>query len=138
MMIGNVMKSMKGIQNTMATCMKNLEHNQANIGTCIKNKETNQIGLGASLKNLETHMGQLAHSLRENPPKSFPSDMNKNPNQCMATTLRSGIELDEPKKNEKTEKQIEHKNLEVEENIEAEETKVEVELNNKGNEQKSN
>ena len=36
----------------------------------------------------------------------------------MAVTLRSGKELDEPKKNEKTEKQVEHKNLEVEEKIE--------------------
>ena len=55
--MGNVMKSMEGIQNTMGTCMKNLEHNQANIGTCIKNMETNQVKLGASLKNLETHIG---------------------------------------------------------------------------------
>ena len=71
------MKSMKGIQNTMGTCMKNLEHNQANIGTCIKTMEMKQVGLGASLKNLETHMGQLAQSLCENPPKSFPSDREK-------------------------------------------------------------
>ena len=86
--------------------------------------EKNQVRLGASLKNLETRMGQLAQSLRENPPKSFPSDMEKNPKQCMAVTLRSGKELDEPKKNEKTEKQMEHKNIEVEEKIEFEENKV--------------
>ena len=55
----------------------------------------------------------------------------------MVVTLRSGKELDEPKKNKKTEKKMEHKNLEVEENIEAEENKVGVERNNKGNEQKS-
>ena len=82
-------------------------------------------------------MGQLAQSLRENLPKSFPSDTDKNPKQCMVVTLRSGKELDEPKKDDKTEKQMEHKNLEVEEKIEAKENKVGVELNNKGKEQKS-
>ena len=51
----NVMKSMKGILNTIGTCMKNMEHNQTIIGTCIKNMETNQVRLGASLKNIETH-----------------------------------------------------------------------------------
>ena len=69
-------------------------------------------------------MGQLAQSLRENPPKSFPSDIKENSKQCMVVTLRSGKELDEPKKDEKIEKQVEHKNLEVEEKIEAEENKV--------------
>ena len=52
----------------------------------------------------------------------------------MVVTLRSGKELDEPKKDEKTEKQVEHKKLEVEEKIEAEENKVGVKLNNKGKE----
>ena len=79
-------------------------------------------------------MGQLAQSLIENPPKSFPSDTEKNPKQCMVVTLRSEKELDEPKKNKKTEKQMEHKNLEIEEKIEAKENKVGVELNNKGKE----
>ena len=81
-------------------------------------------------------MGQLAQSLRENPPKSFPSDIKKYPNQCMAVTLRSGKELDEPNKNEKTKKQVEHKNMEVEEKIEAKKNELGVELNNKGKEQK--
>ena len=88
------------------------------------------------MKNLETQMGQLAQSLRESLPKSFPSDREKNPKKCMAETLRRGKEPDEPKKDEKTEKQVEHKNLEVEEKIEVEENKVGVELNNKGKEQK--
>ena len=96
--MGNVMKNMESIQSTMGTCMKNIEHNQANIDTCMKNIETNQVRLGASLKNLETQMGQLAQSFTENPPKSFPSDIEKNPKQCMVVTLRSGKELDEPKK----------------------------------------
>ena len=137
-MMGNVMKSIEGIQSTMGTGMKILEHNQTNIGTCMKNMETNQVGLGVSLKILEPQMEQLAQSLRENMPKSFSSDIEKkNPKQCMAVALRSGKELDEPKKNEKTEKQVEHKNLEVEEKIEAKKNKVVIELNNKGKEQKS-
>ena len=102
--MGNVMKSMESIQSTMGTCTENLEHNQAHIGTCMKNMEVNEVGLGASLKNSKTHMGQLAKSLRENPPKSFPSDTKKNLKQCMAVTLRSRKELDEPKKVEKDEK----------------------------------
>ena len=83
-------------------------------------------------------MGQLAQSLRENPSKSFPNDTKKNSKQCMVVTLRSAKELDEPKKNEKTENQVEHKNLKVEEKIEAEENKVGVESDNEGKEQKSN
>ena len=67
----------------------------------MKNTETNQVGLGASLKNMENHMEQLAKSLKENLPKSFPSDTEKNPKQCMVVTLRSGKKLDDPKKNEK-------------------------------------
>ena len=102
--MGNVMQSMESIQSTMGTCMENLEHNQANLGTCMKNMETNQVNLGASLKKLETQMGQLAQSLRENPLKSFPSDTEKNPKQCMVVTLRSRKELDEPKPSEESKK----------------------------------
>ena len=67
-------KSLENIQATMGTCMKNLKHNQENIGTCLKNMETSQANLRAYRKNMETYMGQLGQSLRENPPKSFPSD----------------------------------------------------------------
>ena len=70
----------------------------------MKNIETNQVGLGASLKNMETQVGQLTQSLKDNPPKSFPSDIQKNLKQCMSITLRSGKKLDEPKKSEKDEK----------------------------------
>ena len=75
--------------------------------------------------------------MRKNPPKSFPSDTEKNPKQCLEVTLRSGKELDEPKKNEKTEKQMENKNLEIEEKIEVETKKEGVEVNYKGGKQKS-
>ena len=64
----------------------------------MKNMETNQVNLGASLKNVETQMRKLAQSLRDNPSKAFLSDIDKNPKQCMAVTLRSGKELEEPKK----------------------------------------
>ena len=102
-------KRLESIQATMGTCMKNLEHNQANIGTYMINMEKNHVNLGASLKNVETQMGKLAQYLKENPPKSFSSDIEKNPKQCMVVILRSGKELDEPKKIE---------DLEVEEKME--------------------
>ena len=75
--------------------------------------------------------------MRENPLKSFPSDTEKNSKQCMVVTLRSGKELTEPKKSEKDESKWREKNLEIEEKIEAEIDKAGVELNNKGNEKKS-
>ena len=89
-----------------------------NISTCMKILETNQANLGTSLKNVETQIGQLAQYLRENPPKSFPRVIEKNPKQCMVVTLRSGKELDEPKNIKKDEKRVEQKNLEVEEKME--------------------
>ena len=33
-------------------------------------------------------MGQLAQSVREHPPKSFPNDTETNPKQCMAIVVR--------------------------------------------------
>ena len=45
--------------------------------------------------------------------KSFPSDIEKNHKQCMAVTLRSGKELDKPKKLKEDEKQVNQKNLEA-------------------------
>ena len=134
---GMNMISLENIQATMGTCKKNMEHNQANIGTCMKNMEMNLVNLGASLKNLETQMGQLAQSLRENSPKSFLSDTKKNMKQCMIATLRSGKELDEPKKIEDAEKQVQQKILEFGEKMEAEIDKEGAELNNKGKKQKS-
>ena len=96
--------------------MKNLEKNQASIETCMKNMETNQANLRASLKNLEMQMDQLAQSVREQPPKSFPSDTETNPKQCMVVTLRSGKELNEPQNVETSEDQVQQKipNVETE------------------------
>ena len=81
--------------------------------------------------------GIISSIFEENPLKSIPSDIEKNLKQCMVVTLRSGKEPDEPKKVEKYEKQVEQKNMESEEKIEAEKYKEGVELNNKGKKQKS-
>ena len=74
----------------------------------MKNMEMNQANLRASLKNLETQIGQLAQSMREHPPKSFPTDTETNPKKCMVVTLRSGKELEELKKNSNKEYQPEN------------------------------
>ena len=125
---GMTIKGLESIQAMMGACMKILEHNQANLGTCMKNIKMNQVKLGASLKDVETGMGQLSQSLRENLPKSFLSDTKKNLKQCMAVTLRSGKEFDEPKKIEDDEELVDQKNLEVEEKMEAGNDKEGVEL----------
>ena len=94
--------------------MKNLEHNQANISTCMKNMETNQVNLGATLKNVKTQIEQVAIYVRENPPKFFLSDAEKNTKQCMVVTLRSGKELEKPKKIENEKEEVEKSNIEIE------------------------
>ena len=48
-----------------------------------------------SLKNLEMQIGQLALTMQNQSKDSFPSDTRKNPRDCMALTLRSGMELEE-------------------------------------------
>ena len=56
----------------------------------------------ASLKNLETQIGKLALILQNQIKDVFPSDMKKNPKDCMAVQFRSGKEL-EKEKSEKEE-----------------------------------
>ena len=103
---GMHIKRLENIQVTMGTCMKNLKNNQANIDTCMKNMETNQAKLRGYMKNMETQIGQLAQSIKEHPPKSFPNDIETNPKQCMVVTLRSGKERDESKNVENDETQV--------------------------------
>ena len=66
----------------------------------------------ASLKNMETKVGQLALSMQNQSTDSFPSETKKNPKDCMAITLRSGIELkqreEEERKLSKNEEQFEN------------------------------
>ena len=57
----------------------------SNTNSQIFQKTTN-----ASLKNLETQIGQLALNLQNQMKDAFPSDMKKNPKDCMAVQLRSG------------------------------------------------
>ena len=99
--------------------------------------ETNQVNLGASLKNLETQMGQLSLSLKENPSRFFPSETKKNLKECIAVTLRSGKELDEPKKIKNARDQVEKSKIEAEkEKGKAENDQERVENNNKEKKQK--
>ena len=76
-----------------------------NNDTQIANLETCQANMGTSLKNLETQVGRLAHFMKESSSRSFPSDTENNPKDCMAITLRSGKELGNSKEveNEKVE-----------------------------------
>ena len=53
----------------------------------IASLETTQVNMDASLKNIETQMGQLALSMKESSSKYFPSDIEKNPKECMIVTL---------------------------------------------------
>ena len=61
----------------------------SNTNSQIFQKTTN-----ASLKNLETQIGQLALTLQNQMKDAFPSDMKKNPKDCMAMQLISGKELE--------------------------------------------
>ena len=63
--------------------ISNLEFDMANF-------KTNQAKMNASMKNLENQLEQLPHLMKESSSRSFPSDMEKNPKECMAITLRSG------------------------------------------------
>ena len=52
-----------------------------------------QANTNASLKNPETQVRQLALVVHNQSRDSFLSDTKKNPNDCMAVTLRSRMEL---------------------------------------------
>ena len=57
------------------------------------NSQMFQSKTNASLKNLETQFGQLALTLQNQNKNAFPSDTQKNPKDCMAVQLRSGMEM---------------------------------------------
>ena len=52
-----------------------------------------QANINASLKNLEMQVGQLTLSMHNQSRDFFPSDIKKNPKDCMTITVRSVIEL---------------------------------------------
>ena len=62
-----------------------------------------QKNTSASLKNLETQVGQLALNMPNQSKGIFPSDTQKNLNDCMAIQLRSGKDLSSNKKTEEKE-----------------------------------
>ena len=66
------------------------------------------------MKNLETQVGQLALAMQNQSKDAFPSDIRKNPKDCMVITLRSGREI-EGKQEE--EKKIEEKKEEIGEEL---------------------
>ena len=61
------------------------------------NFKTNQANMKASMINLENQIWQLTNSMKESLSRPFPSDMENNPKECMASTLRSGKELGDSK-----------------------------------------
>ena len=56
-----------------------------------------QANTNASLKNLETQVGQLALTIQNQSKDAFPSDIRKNPKDCVVVTLRSGREIESKK-----------------------------------------
>ena len=72
--------------------------------------------INASLKNLETQVGQLALTLQSQKKDAFPSDIKKNPKDCMAVQLRSEKELEKMK--EKNDSSKEEESPEKEEALE--------------------
>ena len=69
------------------------EQKSAELVVFQANKIVFRANTNASLKNPETQVGQLALAMQNQSRDYFPSDANKNPNDCMAVTLRSGKEL---------------------------------------------
>ena len=62
-----------------------------------------QKNTSASLKNLETQVGQLALNMPNQSKGTFPSDIQKNPKDCMAIQLRSGKEVSNNRRKERKE-----------------------------------
>ena len=69
------------------------EQKFANIALFQANTNVFKANTNASLKNLETQVGQLAQTLQNQSREAFPSDIKRNPKDCIAITLRSGREL---------------------------------------------
>ena len=101
----------------------------SNANSQIFQKTTN-----ASLKNLETQIGQLALNLQNQMKDAFPSDMKKNPKDCMAVKLRSGKDLEE--KTEKYESNKGEEGLDNAETLEKERKKEQL-LGEEGSKKKT-
>ena len=75
-----------------------------------------QANTNAFMKNLETQVRQLGLAIQNQSKDAFPSDIKKNPKDCMIITLRSGREMKEGEENEKKMVEIE-KHAEIGEEI---------------------
>ena len=53
-----------------------------------------QTNMESTMKTIETQIGQLALVMKESSSRSFPSDIEKNPKEFKAITLRSGKVLE--------------------------------------------
>ena len=70
------------------------EQKFANPAAFQANATVFQANTNASLKNLETQVRQLALAMQNQSKDAFPSDIRKNPKNCMVVTLRSGREIE--------------------------------------------
>ena len=73
------------------------EHKFTELVAFQANKNVYQANTNASLKNLETQGGQLALVMQNQSKDAFPSDIKKNPKECMMVTLRSRREIESRK-----------------------------------------
>ena len=65
------------------------EQKFAKLATFQFNSQVFQANTNASLKNLETQVGQPALAMQNQSKDAFPSDIKKNPKDCMAVTLKT-------------------------------------------------
>ena len=72
----------------------------ANLESFKSNTQIFQTNTSALVKNLETQVRQLPLTLLKETKNAFPNDTQKNPKDCMAVQLRSGMEMS----NSRTEK----------------------------------
>ena len=77
------------------------EQKFAELEALKSNSQMFQFNTNASLNNLETQVGQLALTLQNQNKNAFPSDIQKNPKDCMTVQLRIGKEMSNNRAKEK-------------------------------------
>ena len=87
------------------------EHKFADLATFQVNITMFQANTNASLRNLESQVGQPALAMQNQSKDAFPSDIKKNPKDCMVVTLRCGREMESRKENKKKLKKLREKKL---------------------------
>ena len=71
-------KRQPSFEESVITLLNDMKRNHDDQGSKIVNLKKEQVNIKASLKTLENQMVQLALSMKESPPRSFPSDTEKN------------------------------------------------------------